>query len=522
MKMCFARSKTATAIAAVLAAAASPSALAVNHSDDGLGEVGLIPYYTVRGGFDTNIAVTNTSDRYVVAFKIRFREGANSRDARDFNVYLSPNDVWTATVSMGADEETPYIQTADTTCTAPWIGTNRSSSFVQVGTTADGRPIKQLDFTNIDYNGGTIAGDDPGIDSIERAQEGYVEIIELGVADPAASQLADWAVHGGAQNCRALANVYSDPPTQFITVTGSGLGCEVGSGAAVGQSQTGNVAFQAEYCEPLNVLKVDANLISVDSGVASGMPVYTLANFYNPTGSEDPNAPAPQDISDAPVNPTPNLTFAEPAASLQINNGVVVQDAFVPNTADAVSSLFSATEVINEYALGGAALAQTAWVVTFPTKNFYVDGVNPASPPFQVPFTAAGSAVTVEYEYYDREEGEPIDPIVGEVLPSPQPIVPPPETDVISWESQTLNFIEGGNLFDSQHNYVIELADGFNSGWLRLGFPNARSITGLGGTIYNGLPTIGFAMKTLENGVVEAARLNYGIVTPHAYTRDIR
>ena len=138
MKLSFTRQKTAVAIAAALAAGASAPAFAVSHSDTGLGEVALVPYYTVRDNYDTNISVVNTSDRYVVAFKIRFREGSNSRDARDFNVFLSPNDVWTATVSMGADGETPYIQTADTSCTAPWVGTDRQKSFVVVGQTADG------------------------------------------------------------------------------------------------------------------------------------------------------------------------------------------------------------------------------------------------------------------------------------------------------------------------------------------------------------------------------------------------
>jgi hypothetical protein len=534
MKMCFARHKTAIAIATALATGAAAPAFAVSHSDTGLGEVGLIPYYTVRDNFDTSISVVNTSDTYVAAFKIRMMEGDNSRDARDFNVFLSPNDVWVATLTMGEDGETPQIlvPAGETSCTAPWRSDASPCDADSQFCLNSAGTAYYLNLTNLGYDSreSIYGGGDGGSDSIERAQEGHIEIIEMGVADPAVSQLADWAVHVDGVTapgaCTNISNVYERPNgapgPQSITVTGSGLGCEGNSPYAVGEEGTGVDAFRAEYCEPLNVLKVAANLIKVDQGVAGGMPVTMLSNFYNPNGGvEDPAAPGDDDISDVPFLPTPNLQNALPPVSSQIADGEPIVEAFTLGE-DAVSSLISATAVINEYAVGGSAMAQNAWVVTFPTKHLYVDPFyNKATPnPFANFFASPGqSCDRVEFQYYDREERDVTDP-VGGIVPSPLPINPTPE-DSICQEAMTLNF-GTEPLLGSDNNYAVEREDGFNSGWMRLVFPDAGTITGLSGFQFVGLPTIGFSIKTLENGVADSRGiLNYGIVSEHAYQREI-
>lgn len=530
MKHHFTRSTLALAVAAAAGIGCVTSVSAVNLSDTGLGEVGIVPYYTVRNGFDTNISVVNTSNEYVVAFKIRFRELENSRDARDFNVFLSPNDVWNATVTLG-ENGVPFIRTADTSCTAPWYqppGGDRDAGFVETGRTAEGNPIKEMDFTNIDWTGRSLAFPTPdgGNASVERAQEGYIEVIEMGVAVPEVSQLAAYAVHGSTQNCQAIADVYA-PRNAPITVTGSGLGCEIGSSFAVGETASGEQAFQAEYCEPLNLLKVSANLINVNYGAGIGLPVTTLANYFNPDAAENLAAPAARDLNAEPGSVDPNLAQAFPATSVQLANGLAVSTNFT-EARDATSSLFSANEILNEYGVGGSGNAQTAWVITFPTKNFYVDpalNITGDPSPFQEMFTGS-SCVVVTYSYYDREEREPGEDPVGVVRPSPVPVGPAPEVDRICYESQTLSF-DNQNLFGSQHNYALDREDGFDSGWLRMQFPEAGTLVGADsetGTprTFTGLPTIGFSMKTLEKGVAGGNMLNYGVSSAHAYGRSIR
>ncbi len=155
--------------AAVLVAAAATSAQAVYVNEDGLGQVALLPYYNVNNNFVTNISITNTTGAFK-AVKVRFRESNLSNDVLDFNVYMSPQDQWTATVRMNAATGKANIVTADETCTYP------SKTLLQSG-------VDFLDFyTAVDTN-----------DTLE----GYVEIIEMG-------EIADGTLVGGNANDTGL------------------------------------------------------------------------------------------------------------------------------------------------------------------------------------------------------------------------------------------------------------------------------------------------------------------------------
>ena len=92
-----------------------PSAQAVHVAAENLGQALIFPYYTVRGGWMTLFGITNTSNTLTVAVKVRFREAYNSRDVFDFNIILSPNDVWTGWVADAGDR--PALFTEDKSCT---------------------------------------------------------------------------------------------------------------------------------------------------------------------------------------------------------------------------------------------------------------------------------------------------------------------------------------------------------------------------------------------------------------------
>ena len=159
----------ALAVASAMGGAmlASAPAHALNVSQDEVGQVLLFPYYTVKNGFDTLFSIVNTSDRTVVA-KIRWREALNSREVRDFNIILSPHDVWngavTATAAGGA-----LVRTFDKTCTAPVLPASTTFS----GST-------EVAFTSIGYDGSDASFNyDNGGTAIGRTQEGYFEVIEM-------------------------------------------------------------------------------------------------------------------------------------------------------------------------------------------------------------------------------------------------------------------------------------------------------------------------------------------------------
>src|SRR5689334_13250941 len=94
--------KRALCTALASAGIAVGAAQAVQLSLDGRGEVLLYPYYTTRtdatgNAFATLVAVVNTTPS-AKAVRVRFLEGKNSRYVVDFNLFLSPFDVWTAAV----------------------------------------------------------------------------------------------------------------------------------------------------------------------------------------------------------------------------------------------------------------------------------------------------------------------------------------------------------------------------------------------------------------------------------------
>jgi len=109
-------------IAAAVAAATAGYANVASAQDpvvanNALGDLALVPYYTVADDWITGIHLVNTSDQTQVV-KFRFRRADDSMDALDFNVIMSPKDVYAGFLS---DDENGVIswQADDTTCTAP-------------------------------------------------------------------------------------------------------------------------------------------------------------------------------------------------------------------------------------------------------------------------------------------------------------------------------------------------------------------------------------------------------------------
>src|SRR5712664_4088304 len=95
----FKRKALFTAVVAGLGAAGT--AEAVYLSPNALGQVLVYPYYTTNnaGGnaWNTYLSVVNTTSR-AKAVKVRVLEGKASAEVLDFNLFLSPNDMWAASI----------------------------------------------------------------------------------------------------------------------------------------------------------------------------------------------------------------------------------------------------------------------------------------------------------------------------------------------------------------------------------------------------------------------------------------
>lgn len=155
------KSILASSIAAAvfgLGAVTGAQAATVGNSDNGIGDILLVPYFSAQGNNATLLSITNTDTLNGKAVKVRFRGAANSDDIYDFQVFLSPTDVWTANVSKGADGRS-VLTTTDASCTKPSPAVLNATPFV----TARLNPALSTDA------------------KANETREGYIEII--GMAD---------------------------------------------------------------------------------------------------------------------------------------------------------------------------------------------------------------------------------------------------------------------------------------------------------------------------------------------------
>ena len=96
----FNRKSLHAALAGLGALGATGAAQAVNVNPDGLGQVLIYPYFTTQGTnapYNSLLSVVNSTNSGKVV-KVRFLEGKFSHEVLDFNLWLSPKDVWTAAI----------------------------------------------------------------------------------------------------------------------------------------------------------------------------------------------------------------------------------------------------------------------------------------------------------------------------------------------------------------------------------------------------------------------------------------
>jgi len=148
-------SMAGAASASVIASGASA---AVEVNAGGLGHQLVFPYFTTQGSNNTLINIVNTDTTNGKAVKVRFRGAGNSDDLFDFQVLMSPGDVWTASLAQDANGVTK-LTTTDNTCVLP--------SKAAINTA----------FTN------TLRLD-PSKDIAAQTREGYVEIINMADIPP--------------------------------------------------------------------------------------------------------------------------------------------------------------------------------------------------------------------------------------------------------------------------------------------------------------------------------------------------
>jgi hypothetical protein len=163
---------------------------AVQLNTDGHGQALIYPYYTVRAApdgnaFNTYLSVVNTTTQ-AKAVRVRLREGRIGRAVLDFNLYLSPNDVWAGALVPTATGA--QLLTTDRSCTDPEFATASGST--------RGLPLHSNNYTGASADGFG--------DTLDRTREGYVEIIEMGTLSGAAAAAVSHNSAGVPNNCAAM------------------------------------------------------------------------------------------------------------------------------------------------------------------------------------------------------------------------------------------------------------------------------------------------------------------------------
>ncbi|NCT66774.1 MAG: hypothetical protein GXC76_03915 [Rhodanobacteraceae bacterium] len=482
-----------TAVVAGIAGVAGFVGLAnaVDLNPDGVGQVLIYPYYTVNKGQNTLLSVVNTAD-VGKAVKVRFLEGYNSREVLDFNLFLSPYDVWTAAVTQVSADGGAQINTVDTSC-------------------VDYIPNWPYPFSKAAYTGGVAGpgsasyGADKGPQDITRTREGYVEMIAMGDIIPG-SALDKATVHkqngqpnGGKPSCAAPVGDDAVTASNLVPPT-SGL---FGSGA----------------------------IINVDEGTfysynADAIDGFTEQTLYTQPSSLKPTLQQANTASIVATGVARSYVFTEGGSLLTVD---------FARGEDAVSAVFMADALYNEYSIEQGTGAASDWVVTFPTKRFYVDKIlypSAITSPFAQAFGAPGvSNVELSMGTFDREEGS------SETVPPRCPSPPDDscflrapylsyEVNVITFTSvtPTASTVLGSKLFKSVNPFgpngwaVMNLSAGDGGAHVLGGGVAADGVTPIA---IPGLPATGFYANNVINANAQPGKLsNYSGVWRHRAHRS--
>jgi len=457
--------------------ASAQDANAVNLNPNGTGQVLIYPYYTVNAGQQTQVSVVNTTLVGKVV-KVRFREAYNGRAVLDFNLYLSPYDVWTANVfalsDAGVAGDFAGLFTLDTSCTDPPLNGS--------GTLANGAAYQR--FTNANYTG---AAADTGPTGDSRTREGHIEMILMSDVKPGSPlYTATKHVNGVPPGC-AAARVgheadYSAPTLDPV----SGVPGTLADGGLFGA----------------------AAIVDVPQGVfyaynADALDGFSYVSLFAPPGDAQPTLASVNDRDNAQAATSRVFASGEPIASTY--PGTTSGSRKV----DAVSSVFAANNLFNEYVATDDGSIATDWVMTFPTKHLYVDaqpggaitGATAAFAPFGQLFGATfaggsclGTAVGLDM-IMNREEN-------ASNLISCGFSTCPPGIPVFCLQSNVLAFSDTRVLASQLPTQGASRIA--SAGWVTLDLARSQSAMqpASNGNIFHGLPVTGFAATKYINDFV--------------------
>jgi hypothetical protein len=476
----FSRKAFCAALAGLSVLGTAGIAQAVSLNPEGIGQVLIYPYYTVRdsgngNAFNSLMSVVNHTER-AKAVRVRFLEGKASQIVLDFDLFLSADDVWTTAI-VPADNGGARLTTSDTSCTVP----NKIDGQIFLPYAYQSDPV----------------GATPTL--YDRTQEGYVEIIEMGqIASPSALETAITHVENAAgqfvpANCGHADLLTGGPNAASILAPTGGLS---GSMTLINPNEAQDVAYKAT----------------------------ALSGFFKGENAKD-------NLWAGPGNTEPNLASVYPKVSTVVD-GLNTYITTWPSDsgADPVSAVLMNESVYNEYVTGGSAAAKTEWLITMPTKRFYYDGSGKRKTGYKLFqsdfFDVNGACDEFQDVFWSREEEVP----PGEVRP---PEMPPMLLLKLRWSANIVVFNRtsstAASLFHSKnrvwwpahyaggwgkfkpleyfYEYIHQLTGGATL-WIDSSVTPPK-VNAMSEITFTGLPMLGFAVQQFNNGtLVDSAGRN--------------
>ena len=351
-------------IGAPATAPAAPAAATLNVLNPGsVGNMLFTPYYTAQGSMATLINITNTDGVNGKAVKVRFRGAANSDDVLDFTLFLSPGDVWSASVSQNASGAAE-ISTTDKSCTIP---------------DASAWPAQFSSLRLPSY----LSGAQQNLN----LNEGYIEILNMADVPPnyisgpnagKANALYTNIKHvAGVAPCSGAGFAALLTPTTATALEAEAAGLSAATGGLMG---TWALANQENFS------MFSGNHVAVVSAVSGALPFANLIPVQGYTNiAFTPQVPSNLDTV---AYPTANVTadpllqgamitplwFDLPDMSTPLMPGVALGAGVPEAQATTLSTALSHTKVLNDYVANGAGAAvpmATDWVVSQPTRRYF-------------------------------------------------------------------------------------------------------------------------------------------------------
>jgi len=332
---------------------------------NGIGHQLVVPYFSTQSGNATLLNIVNTDTTNGKLVKVRFRGAGNSDDLYDFQVLMSPGDVWTAAVTQDAATGVSTLSTADASCTIG-LGNGKFS---------------------------TLRTDPTKADPANETREGYVEFINMADVPPASVGYTPPVLTGATKSLYAnIKHVDGVAPCNLTDL-----------GVYLGTDPTGYADAAARgMARPTTGLTGDWILLNQNttaawSGAATALEARTLAGV----AAAGNVVFWPQKFTDVNAALVPVVT-ADPILRMG-SAGVVAQWYDLPDLstpyvsgatvaedqADQTTAQLAVATVKNQFETSVGIAAVTDWLFSQPTRRYHV----------AVDYTGAGTSGAADIVY---------------------------------------------------------------------------------------------------------------------------